>query len=153
MCSPQREPFVRNSSKSRSRVVGGASNGAQGFDEIGVGSWNQSCSDRNRFPVISGRPKVEQLLGDPTKARQKLGWRHRVSFQELVDEMMDTISPPPRRAITQRLSETMSPRFSSIWLAVALPFAAKGNGRLGNRAPAHLRAMRNHHRRSNGLSI
>src|SRR3954465_1546433 len=34
--------------------------------------------------------EVEQLLGDPTKARQKLGWRHRVSFQELVDEMIDT---------------------------------------------------------------
>jgi GDPmannose 4,6-dehydratase len=29
------------------------------------------------------------LLGDPSKARQKLGWRHKVSFDELVREMVD----------------------------------------------------------------
>jgi GDPmannose 4,6-dehydratase len=33
--------------------------------------------------------EVEQLLGDPTKARQKLGWSHRVSFQALIEEMVD----------------------------------------------------------------
>ena len=33
--------------------------------------------------------EVDLLLGDPTKARQKLGWRHRVSFQTLVEEMVD----------------------------------------------------------------
>jgi GDPmannose 4,6-dehydratase len=31
---------------------------------------------------------VETLLGDPTKARQKLGWTPRISFQELVSEMV-----------------------------------------------------------------
>jgi GDPmannose 4,6-dehydratase len=33
--------------------------------------------------------EVELLLGDPTKARTKLGWRHRISFDELVDEMVE----------------------------------------------------------------
>ena len=33
--------------------------------------------------------EVEQLLGDPTKARTKLGWKHQVSFKELVNEMVD----------------------------------------------------------------
>lgn len=33
--------------------------------------------------------EVEQLLGDPTKARTKLGWKHQVSFKELVHEMVD----------------------------------------------------------------
>jgi GDPmannose 4,6-dehydratase len=32
--------------------------------------------------------EVELLLGDPTKARTKLGWQPRVSFPELVKEMM-----------------------------------------------------------------
>ncbi len=33
--------------------------------------------------------EVECLLGDPSKAREKLGWRHRVTFDELVHEMVD----------------------------------------------------------------
>ena len=32
--------------------------------------------------------EVETLLGDPTKAREKLGWKAKVTFQELVAEMM-----------------------------------------------------------------
>jgi GDPmannose 4,6-dehydratase len=32
--------------------------------------------------------EVEQLLGDPTKAREKLGWSHTVTFPELVEEMV-----------------------------------------------------------------
>ncbi|MCO5118465.1 MAG: GDP-mannose 4,6-dehydratase [Burkholderiaceae bacterium] len=32
--------------------------------------------------------EVETLLGDPTKAREKLGWTPRVSFEELVAEMV-----------------------------------------------------------------
>ncbi len=32
--------------------------------------------------------EVDYLLGDPSKAREKLGWRHRTSFTELVAEMV-----------------------------------------------------------------
>ena len=32
--------------------------------------------------------EVEFLLGDPSKAHDKLGWRHRIGFQELVQEMV-----------------------------------------------------------------
>jgi GDPmannose 4,6-dehydratase len=32
--------------------------------------------------------EVEFLLGDPSKAHDKLGWRHRTGFQELVHEMV-----------------------------------------------------------------
>ena len=32
--------------------------------------------------------EVEQLLGDPTKALEKLGWRHTTTFPELVSEMV-----------------------------------------------------------------
>ena len=41
--------------------------------------------DRNYF-----RPtEVDALLGDPSKARTKLGWSHKTSFAELVAEMVD----------------------------------------------------------------
>jgi GDPmannose 4,6-dehydratase len=33
---------------------------------------------------------VDLLIGDPTKAHQKLGWRHSTSFQELVTEMVQS---------------------------------------------------------------
>jgi GDPmannose 4,6-dehydratase len=33
--------------------------------------------------------EVDLLLGDPTKARSKLGWRHKVSFETLVREMIE----------------------------------------------------------------
>ena len=32
--------------------------------------------------------EVDLLLGDPAKARAKLGWRHKTSFEELVAEMV-----------------------------------------------------------------
>lgn len=33
--------------------------------------------------------EVEYLLGDPTKAREKLGWCHKTTFEELVREMVE----------------------------------------------------------------
>ena len=33
--------------------------------------------------------EVDLLLGDPSKARERLGWRHRTSFPELVHEMVE----------------------------------------------------------------
>ncbi|WP_374257897.1 GDP-mannose 4,6-dehydratase, partial [Aquabacterium sp.] len=32
--------------------------------------------------------EVETLLGDPTKAREKLGWTPKITLQELVSEMV-----------------------------------------------------------------
>ena len=32
--------------------------------------------------------EVDLLIGDPSKARAKLGWRHSVTFEELVAEMV-----------------------------------------------------------------
>ena len=33
--------------------------------------------------------EVDNLLGDPTKARKKLGWQPEVKFEELVKIMVD----------------------------------------------------------------
>jgi GDPmannose 4,6-dehydratase len=46
------------------------------------------------IPIITVDPRyfrpteVETLLGDPTKARDKLGWMPRITFDELVAEMV-----------------------------------------------------------------
>ena len=33
--------------------------------------------------------EVDSLLGDPTKARDKLGWKPKITFKEMVHEMME----------------------------------------------------------------
>jgi GDPmannose 4,6-dehydratase len=34
--------------------------------------------------------EVETLLGDPSRAKEKLGWTPRISFEEMVREMVQT---------------------------------------------------------------
>jgi GDPmannose 4,6-dehydratase len=34
--------------------------------------------------------ETDALLGDPSKARQRLGWRHKTTFDELVREMVES---------------------------------------------------------------
>jgi GDPmannose 4,6-dehydratase len=41
--------------------------------------------------------ETDALLGDPSKARQKLGWKHKVSFDQLVREMVETDLDEMRR--------------------------------------------------------
>ena len=64
--------------------------------------WRGSGLDEKGVDVRSGRifveidsryfrpTEVDVLLGDPTKARTKLGWHHKVSFEALVREMVET---------------------------------------------------------------
>ena len=58
----------------------------EGLDEVGI--------DKNtRRTVIKVNPKyfrpaeVETLLGDATKAKEELGWKPKISFDELVEDM------------------------------------------------------------------
>jgi GDPmannose 4,6-dehydratase len=59
----------------------------QGLEEVGY--WVGG----NRNPIVRVDPRyfrpteVETLLGDATKAREKLGWVPKVTFSELVAEM------------------------------------------------------------------
>jgi len=47
--------------------------------------------------------EVETLLGDPTKARERLGWAPRTSFGELVSEMVrDDLAEAERDALVKR---------------------------------------------------
>ena len=40
-------------------------------------------------PVYFRPTEVDTLLGDPTKAKERLGWTHKTTFDELVNEMVD----------------------------------------------------------------
>jgi GDPmannose 4,6-dehydratase len=63
--------------------------------------WHGSGDDEKGFDGGSGnvlievdprysRPtEVDLLLGDPSKAHRKLGWRHKTSFGDLVEEMVE----------------------------------------------------------------
>jgi GDPmannose 4,6-dehydratase len=63
--------------------------------------WRGSGIDEKGIDVRSGevlievdpryfRPtEVDILVGDPSKARQRLGWRHKISFDDLVKEMVE----------------------------------------------------------------
>jgi|TARA_B100001094_G_scaffold309524_1_gene343262 GDPmannose 4,6-dehydratase len=58
----------------------------EGDDEIGM-------DKHTRKTIIAVHPKyyrpaeVETLLGDPTKAKEKLGWEPEISFDELIEDM------------------------------------------------------------------
>jgi GDPmannose 4,6-dehydratase len=56
------------------------------FTRVGIEDWTPLVEQDKRFM----RPAdVEELIGDPTKARQVLGWEPRVGFEELVQMMVD----------------------------------------------------------------
>jgi len=58
--------------------------------ELGIDNTNLKVGQE----VVAVDPKyfrpteVDLLLGDPTKAEQKLGWRREYQLKELVDDMM-----------------------------------------------------------------
>ena len=64
-------------------------------------AWQGSGTEEKGIDRSSGKPLVEidpryfrptevnRLIGNPKKAHAKLGWRHRVPFDELVREMVD----------------------------------------------------------------
>ena len=59
----------------------------EGVDEIGRDA--ASGEALVRIDERYFRPtEVDHLLGDPTKARTRLGWTHRTTFRELVSEMV-----------------------------------------------------------------
>ncbi len=75
--------FVNIAAQELDIVVGwkGAGVEEKGYDESG-----------NCIVAVDPRyfrpTEVETLLGDPSKAKQKLGWVPKISFQELVEEMV-----------------------------------------------------------------
>ena len=64
------------------------------LDWRGAGLQETGVDARTGVALVSVDPRyfrpteVDQLVGDPSKAHAKLGWRHEVGFEELVKEMV-----------------------------------------------------------------
>ena len=57
------------------------------FGHVGIEDWQGKVTQDPRFL----RPaEVDLLIGDPTKARQQLGWQPKVGFEDLVRMMVDS---------------------------------------------------------------
>ena len=57
------------------------------FAHVGIEDWQPKVTQDPRFL----RPaEVDLLIGDPTKARQQLGWQPKVGFEDLVRMMVDS---------------------------------------------------------------
>jgi len=73
------------------------------FEHAGLGDWNQYVYIDPEF----FRPaEVDYLLGNPTKAAEKLGWRPRIKFEELAQRMVEAdINEELRRSDLQEISD------------------------------------------------
>jgi GDPmannose 4,6-dehydratase len=60
----------------------------KGVDEVGYLESQPSRAIVRVDPRYFRPTEVETLLGDPTKAREKLGWTPKITFHELVSEMV-----------------------------------------------------------------
>ncbi|TMD40624.1 MAG: GDP-mannose 4,6-dehydratase [Chloroflexi bacterium] len=68
------------------------------FAHVGIHDWQRYVEID---PQLYRPAEVDQLIGDASKARQRFGWRPRVTFEELVSMMVDNdlqqvSSLPPR---------------------------------------------------------
>jgi GDPmannose 4,6-dehydratase len=74
----------------------------EGLDEVGIDA-NSGRTLVRVDPRYFRPTEVETLLGDPTKAREKLGWTAEVDFAELVSEMVsEDLSAAERDAMVAR---------------------------------------------------
>jgi GDPmannose 4,6-dehydratase len=75
-------------------VMAGAKDVIAGVKDVIAGSEVQSMP--SEIPVIRIDPRyfrpteVETLLGDPTKAKEKLGWVPEITLDQMVAEMVET---------------------------------------------------------------
>lgn len=86
----------------------------KGIDEVGIVSNVRPIIDtkvlRTGDKVVSVDPKyfrpteVDTLLGDPSKAKAKLGWTPQVTFQELISEMVEHDIEESRKDLLCRYS-------------------------------------------------
>jgi GDPmannose 4,6-dehydratase len=72
------------------------------FGRVGIDDWEKRVVQDPRF----FRPaEVDLLIGDPTKAKEQLGWQPKVAFNELVEMMVDADTEAEKRLARHRHSE------------------------------------------------
>jgi len=70
-------------------------------DEVGVDAADESRELVKIDPRYFRPTEVELLLGDPTKARTKLGWEAECSFDDLVKEMVEADLAMTKGSVTE----------------------------------------------------
>ena len=89
-CSrPAKAIRCANSLRKPSAISAGPSSGrGKGVEEKGI---DKSTSEVlvEVDPRYFRPTEVDSLIGDPSKARAKLGWRHKTSFDALVADMVE----------------------------------------------------------------
>jgi GDPmannose 4,6-dehydratase len=77
---------------------------AAAFSAAGIYDWEQYVEID---PALFRPAEVDQLIGDASKAREKLGWKPRVSFERLVEMMVEAdlslVSKETGKRLTQRV--------------------------------------------------
>jgi GDPmannose 4,6-dehydratase len=96
-------------------VATGETYSVREFCERAFGQLGLNWKDHVRFDARYLRPaEVDLLLGDPTKAKQKLGWKPKVSFAELVKMMVETDLELAEREYTLKQAGFSSTSTSSL---------------------------------------
>jgi GDPmannose 4,6-dehydratase len=94
-------------------VATGAAHSVREFVEL---AFRYAGLDYQEFVVIDKdlhRPsEVNLLLGDASKARRMLGWRHRTSFEQLIWEML--AADCRRLGVSSKLKEESQPRTAAV---------------------------------------
>ena len=86
-------------------------------------------------PKYTRPTEVETLLGDPTKAKERLGWSPKTSFDQLVAEMVDAdLESARREALARR--EGFTVYASAEERPTGVPGGAPWTRRVGNRQTA-----------------
>ena len=90
-------------------IAMGETHSVREFCELAFGEVGLSYQDHVEVSPLFYRPaEVDLLVGDPTKAKQVLGWEPRYGFQELVSEMvqndLDLLKSPDNAATAIKLA-------------------------------------------------
>ena len=70
-------------------IVNSVKPGGEGVDEVGYDAAKPERELVKIDPKYFRPTEVELLIGDPTKAKQKLGWTPKVKMEELCREMVE----------------------------------------------------------------
>jgi GDPmannose 4,6-dehydratase len=83
--------------------------------------------------------EVDLLIGDASKARERLGWKHTTRFEDLVTEMVESDFRALQKEDNQH--DAARPRKLRSAGQESVGGRPPGNGRLGRRKPSGIRAM------------
>jgi GDPmannose 4,6-dehydratase len=108
-------------------IATGESHSVREFCQVAFGHVGLDCDEWIKIDPKLLRPAdVEALRGDCSKARQVLGWRNRVSWKDLVVEMVDADMESAQRVLRSGISVEFAQRESTL---TGFPLRLTGSSR------------------------